>query len=82
MAGIDACLTLTRGRFLACYFRPGLEGKEMLSPFFLLQNSVADWGNSMPDACSWRWMFGCNLLRVLYYIPVPKKMHLIKLIYV
>jgi len=47
-------------------------GKEMLSPFFLLQNSVADWGNSaerMP------WALDANVLSA---IPGPKKMHLIK----
>jgi len=41
-------------------------GKEMLSPFFLLQNSVADWGNSaerMPRALdAWLLSSTCSLL--------------------
>jgi hypothetical protein len=53
-------------------------GKEMLSPFFLLQNSVADWGNSAERMPSWAldaWLLSstCSLL-----FPFQKKMHLIK----
>jgi len=35
-------------------FISGLDGKELLSPFFLLQNSVADWGNSAKRMQAWR----------------------------
>jgi len=44
----------------------------MLSPFFLLQNSVAEWGNS---AKRMPWALDANVLSA---IPGPKKMHLIK----
>jgi len=48
-------------------------GKEMLSPFFLLQNSVADWGNSAERMPSWAldaWLLSstCSLL-----FPFQKK---------
>jgi len=54
------------------------DGKEMLSPFFLLQNSIADWGSSaerMPWASdAWLLSSTCSLL----FPFQQKKMHLIK----